>query len=103
MGKDREGKFHPAKGKPSDDTKEGLGLRSTMNADDLKQDKEMTEKYTESDDKLAPGVRMKHPNRNTSKDEDYKKENGNKSAQSNKSVTQTFTEERSNAEPEELP
>src|SRR5438270_11589830 len=46
---------------------------------------------------------MKHPNRNTSKDEDYKKENANKSAQSNKSITQTFTEERSNTEPEELP
>ena len=74
MGKDREGRFHPAKGKPSNDTKERLGLRSTMNADDLKQDEEMTEKYTESDDKLAPGVRMKHPNRNTIKDEDYKKE-----------------------------
>jgi len=102
MGKDREGRFHPAKGKPSNDSKEGLGLRSTMSADDLQRDEEMTDKYTESEDKLAPGVRMKHPNRNTSKDED-KKENANKSAQSNKSVTQTFTEERSNAEPEELP
>jgi hypothetical protein len=107
MGKDREGRFHPAKGKPSDDAKEGLGSPSTLNADDLKQDEEMTEKYTEESDRRTPGVPrvpgMKHPNRNTSKDEDYKKVNGNKSAQSNKSVTQTFTEERSDTEPEELP
>jgi hypothetical protein len=103
MGKDREGRFHPTKGKPSDDSKEGLGLPSTINAEDLKQDEEMTEKYTVDADKLAPGVRMKHPNRNTSKDEDYKKENARRSPQTNKSVMQTFTEERSNAEPEELP
>lgn len=103
MGKDREGRFHPAKGKPSNDSKEGLGLRPTMNADDLKQDEQMTERYTEGADKLASDVRMRHPNRNTSKDEDYKKENANKSAQSNKSVSQTFTEERSETQPEELP
>jgi hypothetical protein len=103
MGKDREGRFHPVKGKPSDDSKEGLGLRATMNADDLEKDEEMTEKYTIAADKLAPGVRMKHPNRNASKDEDYKKENAHKSAQSAKSTQQHFTEERSDVEPEEMP
>jgi hypothetical protein len=103
MAKDREGRFHPQKGKPSDDSKEGLGLRPDMPPEDLEKDLEMTDKYTEDADKLAPNVRMLHPNRNTSKQEDYKKENGNKSAQSNKSVTQSFTEERSDAEAEELP
>jgi hypothetical protein len=103
MAKDREGKFHPLKGKPSDDSKEGLGLRPTMPPEDLEKDLEMTDKYTEDADKLAPGVRMLHPNRNTSKQEDNTKENARRSPQSNKSVQQTFTEERSNAEAEELP
>lgn len=48
-------------------------------------------------------VRMRHPNRNTSKQEDHTKENGNKSAKSNKSITQTYIENRSDAAPEELP
>jgi hypothetical protein len=103
MGKDREGRFHPKKGKPSNDSKEGLGLRPTMPAEDLEKDLEMTDKYTEDADKLATGVRMRHPNRNTNKQEDHVKENGQKNQQSNKSATQTFTEERSAAEPEELP
>lgn len=103
MAKDREGRFHPGKGKSSNNSKEGLGLGADMNPDDLKQDMEMTDKYTEDADKPAPGVRMRHPNRNTSKDEDHVKENAHKSAQSNKSIQQTFTEERSKAEPEELP
>jgi len=106
MGKDREGRFHPAKGKPSNDSKEGLGIPSSINADNLQQDEEITEKYTEESTGRSPGKprvpAMKHPNRNTSKDEDHK-ENAHRSPQSNKSIAQTFTEERSNTEPEELP
>jgi len=104
MGKDRAGRFHPKKGKPSDDTKEGLGLRPTMPADDLEKDQEMTDKYTEDADTLAPGVRMLHPNRNTNKQEDYVKQNSKKDTQTNKSVNATMTEDREMAsEAEELP
>jgi hypothetical protein len=103
MGKDREGRFHPKKGKPSNDAKEGLGLRPTMPGEDLEKDLEMTDKYTAGEDTLSSNVRMRHPNRNTSKQEDYVKENGNKNTHSNKSVQATFSEERSMAEPEELP
>jgi hypothetical protein len=104
MGKDREGRFHPKKGKPSNDAKEGLGLRSAMPREDLKKDLEMTDKYTEGEDTLASNVRMRHPNRNTTKQEDYfARENGNATTQSNKTVQASFSEVRSRAEPEELP
>jgi hypothetical protein len=68
MGKDREGTFHPKKGKPSGSGRESkLGLRGNIDAEELKRDEEMTEKYTAGEDKLAPNVHMRHPNRNTAK------------------------------------
>lgn len=45
MGKDREGKFHPVKGKPSDTSKEGTELKEMMGTD----------------------VHVRHPNRQTHK------------------------------------
>ena len=45
MGKDREGKFHPTKGKPSDTSKEGTELQEMMGTD----------------------VHVRHPNRQTHK------------------------------------
>jgi len=67
MGKDRSGRYHPPKGKPSDTSKEGLGLRPGMDPEDLEQDMKMTERYTEGPDKLASDVYMRHPNRQTRK------------------------------------
>lgn len=70
MGKDRDGNFHPGKGKPSGINKEeGLGLQPT-DPENLQEYMEMTDKYTESSDELAPNVPLRHPNRNTSKGED---------------------------------
>ncbi|HEY8915341.1 MAG TPA: hypothetical protein VIM87_02855 [Chitinophaga sp.] len=70
MGKDREGRYIPPKGKPSGSGKEGnLGLRRTIDEEGLKRDEEMTEKYTSGEDTLAPNVHMRHPNRNTAKGE----------------------------------
>jgi hypothetical protein len=77
MGKDRSGKFHPSKGKPSGINKEeGLGVQPT---DPEKMDEylEITDKYTDGEEKIAPGVRQRHPNRNTSKGRDTYKEKEN--------------------------
>lgn len=73
MGKDREGKFHPAKGKPSGSNREeGLGLRRSMSPEDLERDEQMTARYTPvREDELSPDVHVRHPNRNTSKKEDF--------------------------------
>lgn len=73
MGKDREGKFHPAKGKPSGANKEeGLGLRKTLDPDQLERDEQISARYTPIDeDHLSPDVHVRHPNRNTGKGEDF--------------------------------
>jgi hypothetical protein len=67
MGKDKEGKFHPKKGSPSDDSKEGLGLRVNITPEELEEDRKMTDKYTSGPDTLADNVHLLHPNRNTQK------------------------------------
>jgi hypothetical protein len=68
MGKDREGRFIPLKGKPSGSGRESnLGLRPQISEDELQQDEEITEKYTSGEDTLAPNVHKRHPNRNTAK------------------------------------
>lgn len=67
MGKDRDGTFHPGKGKPSGANKEeGLGAQATP-PEKMNEYNEMTEKYTSGPDELAPNVHLLHPNRNTSK------------------------------------
>ena len=72
MGKDQNGTFHPVKGKPSGANKEeGLGLQATP-AEKIDEYTTITEKYTTGEDELAPGVPLKHPNRNTSKGETTK-------------------------------
>jgi hypothetical protein len=92
MGKDDNGVFHPGKGKPSGVNKEeGLGIQAT---EPEKMDKylELTEKYTTGEDELDPSLRVRHPNRNTSKGESAFKEKEN-TEESNKSKNETFNEE----------
>ncbi len=72
MAKDQNGVFHPGKGKPSGANKEeGLGFEATP-PEKLEEYFKITDKYTTSEDELAPGVRERHPNRNTSKGEETK-------------------------------
>jgi hypothetical protein len=53
------------KGKPSGVNKpeNGTGIPS----DNLKNNEELTGKYTENDEKISEQVRVKHPNRNVDK------------------------------------
>ena len=102
MGKDDNGVFHPGKGKPSGINKEeGLGLQATP-PEKMDEYLEMTEKYTMGEDELDPSLRMRHPNRNTSKGEDVYKGKENTEA-SDKTNIQTINEERSSVVPEQLP
>ncbi|RYY13972.1 MAG: hypothetical protein EOO04_30995 [Chitinophagaceae bacterium] len=101
MGKDREGVFHPKKGKPSDSRDEGLGLRPTMSPDQLEQDLEMTDKYTRGEDELAENVRLKHVNRNTNKKRDLPKNPADNP--SDKAVNESYREDVTRTQPEELP
>src|SRR5687768_9297919 len=101
-GKDANGVFHPGKGKPSGINKEeGLGIQATP-PEKMDQYLEVTEKYTLGEDQLDPSIRLLHPNRNTSKGEDQFKGKENKK-QSDKTVKDSFTEERSLVIAEEIP
>jgi hypothetical protein len=58
------------KGLPSGANKnEGTGLRPDMPEEKVERDNEMTEKYTTDEDIVADNIPLKHPNRNTDKDE----------------------------------
>jgi hypothetical protein len=100
MGKDREGVFHPKKGKPSDSKDEGLGLRKTMPPEKLEDDLEMTDKYTKGADELAENVHLLHPNRNTNKKRDLPKNPAENP--SDKTINERFAEEFTDTVPEEI-
>ncbi|MGB8191666.1 MAG: hypothetical protein WCF67_07095 [Chitinophagaceae bacterium] len=101
MGKDRSAKYHPPKGKPSGAGKEeGLGLHPTE-PDKLDQYMDISDKYTTGEDELAPGVPVRHPNRNTEKGHDRFK-NQQDAQDSRKSDDLTYNEERTNVKPQEL-
>lgn len=79
MGKDREGKFHPTKGKPSDTSKEGTELQEMMGSD----------------------VHVRHPNRQThkGKNEAYKQgEDGSQKTWKEK----TYAQDHAETTPEEI-
>ncbi len=102
MGKDREGKYHPPKGKPSGSGKEeGVGLKPAMTGSE-EQYLDMADKYTDGADEMPANVRLRHPNRNVNKGED-RREQRNDNKQSQKAKTETFKDDRSPAVPEELP
>lgn len=69
MGKDREGKFHPRKGKPSGVMKERAGLKP-VSTETFEENLEIAEKYTVGEEEPAPNLRVRHPNRNVDKRED---------------------------------
>src|SRR5688572_26665620 len=69
MGKDREGKFHPRKGKPSGTMKESAGLKP-ISTGAFEDNLEIADKYTVGEEEPAPNLRIRHPNRNVDKRED---------------------------------
>jgi hypothetical protein len=101
MGKDREGKYHPPKGKPSGTGKEeGVGLNSPHTGS-VEQYLEMADKYTEGASEMPANVKVRHPNRNTNKNEEKKQDRNSRN--SYKSKNETFRDDRVAATPEELP
>ncbi|HJT72625.1 MAG TPA: hypothetical protein VJ720_01380, partial [Chitinophaga sp.] len=91
----------PIKGKPSGSGKEGLGLRPSISPEALKQDEAMTEKYTTGPDQLAPGIHVRHPNRDTAKKASQQQEN-KREAPADKAVEETFAGERPAIRTEEI-
>ena len=104
MGKDREGKYHPRKGKPSGALKESVGIRP-IDTSALEEHLEIAEKYTEGEEEPAPNIHVRHPNRNVDKREERQrtKETQRFDNPSNKSTNETFTVESVDTTAEELP
>jgi hypothetical protein len=94
MGKDREGKFHPRKGKPSAAGKiEGKTGLKDINTNAIEDYLEIADKYTVGEEQPAPNVKLRHPNRNVDKGEEKKQEKADNNDNANasyKSKTETF-------------
>jgi hypothetical protein len=108
MGKDREGKFHPRKGKPSGTGKmEGPSGLKEIKTNAINDYLEIADKYTVGEEQPGPNVPVRHPNRNPDKGEErtsQKRDTNNEANASYKSKTETFTSESIEAAPgEELP
>jgi hypothetical protein len=101
MGKDREGKFHPRKGKPSASGKiEGKTGLKDINTNAIEDYLEVADKYTVGEEEPAPNVRVRHPNRNVDKADERKQEkpdNNDNANASYKSKTETFSSSRVDA------
>lgn len=70
MGKGREGKFHPRKGKPSlEKAMETAGV-TPVSSSTFQQRSEIADKYTVGEGEPAPNLNVRHRNRNTEKRED---------------------------------
>lgn len=104
MGKDREGRFHPRKGKPSGSVKEGIGLQP-IDTTAIDEHMEIAEKYTEGEEEPAANIRVRHPNRNVDKKEERtrNKETQRVSNVSERPVSETVVSTRTETIAEELP
>lgn len=102
MGKDREGKFHPRKGKPSGSgTEESTGLDTPVTGS-IDQYIDLADKYTEGADEMPANVKVRHPNRNVNKGDEKKGEKPvNKS--SYKSKNENHDDDKTSVRAEELP
>ena len=102
MGKDREGKNHPPKGKSSGSGKEeSSGLKPAMTGSE-EQYLDMADKYTDGPDEMPANVRVMHPNRNVNKGEERKEQRNNNKG-NNKGKPETIRDEGAPLMPEELP
>jgi hypothetical protein len=91
MGKDREGKFHPRKGKPSGSGRTDTPGLKPISTGDFEEHLEIVEKYTVGEEEPAPNLRVRHRNRNTDKREDRQVEKSD--AKNTKAKTDTFDDD----------
>jgi hypothetical protein len=101
MGKDREGKFHPAKGKPSGSSKtESVGLKP-ISSDSFEEHLELADKYTVGEEEPAPNLHIRHRNRNVDKNEERQQQRSE--ITNTKAKRETLTEDIPSATAQEIP
>jgi len=101
MGKDKDGKFHATKGRPSG-TGRHKGLTVPADQQVLTEQFDLEEKYAiDADKDRVEGAPVRHPNRNADKSQDHSRTENQKKA-SDKSRNETFREDFSKTTPEEI-
>lgn len=100
MGKDREGKFHPRKGKPSNTVRmDSAGLKP-VRSDSYEENFEIAEKYTVGEEEPAPNLHVRHRNRNVDKKEERQQERSD--TKNTKEKREKYTEVEIKAPAEEI-
>jgi hypothetical protein len=100
MGKDREGKFHPRKGKPSGSMRaESVGLKP-ISSGTYEENLEISEKYTVGEEEPAPNLHLRHRNRNVDKKEERQQDKSE--AKNTKEKREKFTEDVTSTQVEEI-
>jgi hypothetical protein len=103
MGKDREGSFHPPKGKPSGSGKEeGVGLNNPFSGS-IEEYQELADKYTSGDSEAPANVKVRHPNRNVNKAEEKKGEKNSNRNRAKTNKSQISNDEQAPPALQELP
>lgn len=103
MGKDKNGKFIPPKGKPTGNGKEdNLGISQSLSPEEIEKNLDITDKYTNDSDSLAPSVHLRHANRNVHKKTTEQKNDADDTVP-DKTVSDTFRPDHPAAKVEELP
>lgn len=105
MGKDREGKFHPRKGKPSGSLREGVGLVKPINTSALDAQLDIADKYTDGEEMPASNVHVRHQNRNVDKREERQRNKDRQRSENSaqRSPNGSPAAERADTVAEELP
>jgi hypothetical protein len=78
MAKEREGKYHPPKGKPSSVGKVKASELQIRDIDNIEQSFELADKYTTGDTEEVLGIHIRHPNRDVQKNRKEKSGTGSK-------------------------
>lgn len=69
MGKDVNGKYVPPKGRPSGEGVAKAGLKTVNDLENLENQLEKEDDYTDGPDTPSANVRVMHPNRNVDKEQ----------------------------------
>jgi hypothetical protein len=103
MGKDREGKFHPGKGRPSGRGKAKGIIQPAVDEEKRQQQDRLEDKYAiDPDTGDANGTYVRHPNRKLSKDNDRNKQTNKAAVEKTTVVPQELVIELSKDLLEEL-
>lgn len=101
MAKDKEGKFHPVKGKPVGIGKKKGVVTAPVDQEKLNQQFELEDKYAiDADVNTIEGVPVRHPNRNPDKAQDRKLTEAQKSSHKRRRLA--ITKNQKIAEPDKI-